>query len=101
MEQRIEQHARDFKHQDYRLLRTVPGIGKILALTILYETIDIKRFASEKDFVSYSRLVYGTNQSVITSYSIHYTKLYERERIAKCPFGTGKPVCNQCTVHSY
>jgi transposase len=41
----------------------VPGIGKILALTILYETIDIKRFPSEKDFVSYSRLVYGTNQS--------------------------------------
>ncbi len=63
MEQRIEQHARDFRHQDYRLLRTVPGIGKILALTILYETIDIKRFPSEKDFVSYCRLVYGTNQS--------------------------------------
>ncbi len=26
---------------------------------------------------------------------------YARERIAKCPFGTGKPVCNQCTVHCY
>jgi transposase len=26
MEQRIEKHARDFKQQDYRLLRTVPGI---------------------------------------------------------------------------
>ena len=24
-----------------------------------------------------------------------------RERIAKCPFGDGKPVCNQCTVHCY
>jgi transposase len=36
MEQRIEQYARDFQLQDYRLLRTVPGIGKILALTILY-----------------------------------------------------------------
>ena len=44
MEQRIEKHARDFKQQDYRLLRTAPGIGKILALTVLYETIDIKRF---------------------------------------------------------
>ena len=63
MEQRIEKHARDFKQQDYRLLRTVPGIGKILALTILYETIDIKRFPSEKDFISYSRLVCGTNES--------------------------------------
>ncbi len=63
MEQRIEKYARDFQLQDYRLLRTVSGIGKILALTILYETIDIKRFPSVKDFVSYSRLVAGTNQS--------------------------------------
>ncbi len=53
----------DFKQQDYRLLRTVPGIGKILSLTILYETIDIKRFPTEKNFVSYSRLVAGTNES--------------------------------------
>jgi len=63
MEQRIEKHARDFKQQDYRILRTAPGIGKILALTILYETINIKRFPSEKDFVSYCRLVAGTNES--------------------------------------
>ena len=63
MEQRIERHAKDFRQQDYRLLRTVPGIGRIIALTILYETIDIKRFPSPKDFVSYCRLVAGTNES--------------------------------------
>jgi len=63
MEQRIEKYAKNFQLQDYRLLRTVPGIGKILALTILYETVDIKRFSSEKNFVSYSRLVAGTNES--------------------------------------
>lgn len=63
MEQRIEQHARDYKQQEYRLLRTVPGIGKILALTILYEAIDIKRFPTVQDFVSYCRLVAGTNES--------------------------------------
>jgi len=63
MEQRIEKHAKNDQLQEYRLLRTVPGIGKILALTILYETIDIKRFPSEKDFVSYCRLVAGTNES--------------------------------------
>ena len=63
MEQRIEQHARDFNQQDYRLLRTFPGIGKILALTILYETIDIKRFESEKNYLSYCRIVYGCNES--------------------------------------
>jgi transposase len=63
MEQRIEKHARDFKQQDYALLRTVTGIGKILALTILYESIDINRFPTVKDFISYSRLVAGTNES--------------------------------------
>ena len=26
---------------------------------------------------------------------------YARERIAKCPFGQEKPVCNQCKVHCY
>lgn len=26
---------------------------------------------------------------------------YVQERIAHCPFGEGKPVCNQCTVHCY
>lgn len=26
---------------------------------------------------------------------------YAEQRIAKCPFGIRKPVCNQCTVHCY
>jgi hypothetical protein len=26
---------------------------------------------------------------------------YAQERIARCPFGDGKPVCNKCTVHCY
>ncbi len=40
----------------YRL-RSVPGIGKILALVLLYEIHDIHRFPSVQDFVSYCRLV--------------------------------------------
>ena len=35
----------------------VPGIGKILALTILYEIHDIARFERVQDFLSYARLV--------------------------------------------
>jgi hypothetical protein len=27
--------------------------------------------------------------------------MYAQERIARCPFGDGKPVCNKCTVHCY
>ena len=37
--------------------RSVPGIGKILAFTILCELHDIGRFPRVHDFLSYSRLV--------------------------------------------
>jgi len=46
----------DDPHAFHRL-RTVPGIGKILALVILYEIHDIGRFAQVGNFASYSRLV--------------------------------------------
>ena len=36
---------------------TIPGIGQILSLTLLYEIHDIGRFPSVQDFVSYARLV--------------------------------------------
>src|SRR5208282_5877061 len=43
--------------RDYTLLQTVPGIGEHLGLTILYETGDIQRFPTVKNFLSYCRLV--------------------------------------------
>ena len=46
----------------YRL-RSVHGIGKILALVILYEIHDIERFPTVQDFVSYSRLVKCAKES--------------------------------------
>ena len=47
----------------FELLQTIPGIGKILALTIFYETGDIGRFPSPKHYSSYSRVVPGIAQS--------------------------------------
>jgi transposase len=44
-------------------LRSVPGIGHTLALIILYEIHDIKRFPRVQDFVSYSRLVKCAKES--------------------------------------
>ena len=42
---------------EYEKLLTVPGIGKILAMTIMLETGDIKRFKAAGNYASYSRCV--------------------------------------------
>jgi len=41
----------------FSFLKTVPGIGQILALTIMLETGDIRRFPSVGNFASYCRCV--------------------------------------------
>lgn len=43
--------------QSYQRLLTVPGIGPVLAMTIMLETGDIGRFASVGHYASYCRLV--------------------------------------------
>lgn len=53
----IEKQARQHHYQDYVTLRSVPGIGRILALSILYEIGDIRRFERVQQFASYARLV--------------------------------------------
>jgi transposase len=48
------------KHHDANtlyLLQTVPGIGKILSLVLLYEIHQMDRFPRVQDFASYCRLV--------------------------------------------
>ena len=42
---------------EFRFLKTVPGIGPILALTMMLETGDITRFPSVGDYASYCRCV--------------------------------------------
>jgi transposase len=46
---------------EFKLLKTVVGIGHILALTIMLETGDITRFPSVGDYASYCRCV-GSNK---------------------------------------
>ena len=41
----------------FRFLKTVPGIGPILALTVMLETGEIGRFASVGNYASYCRCV--------------------------------------------
>jgi transposase len=45
------------------LLRTIPGVGKILALVILYEIHDINRFPKVGTFISYARMVKCAHES--------------------------------------
>ena len=57
IENHLERRAKQHDSQAYHRLKTVPGIGKVLALTILYEIHDIDRFPRVQNFLSYARLV--------------------------------------------
>lgn len=57
LELAVLRQARVHDPNAFRLLTTLPGIGRVLGLTILYEIHDIRRFPSVQDFASYSRLV--------------------------------------------
>jgi transposase len=57
------------------LLRTVPGIGEILSLVLLYEMHDIQRFPRVQDFVSYCRLVKCAKESAGKRYGTSGTKI--------------------------
>jgi transposase len=54
------------KEQDaesFHLLRSIPGVGKVLAMSILYEVHDIARFPTVQDFASYARLIRCARES--------------------------------------
>jgi len=53
----IVREAKRHNADAFHRLRSVPGIGKVLALTILYEIHDITRFDRVQEFASYARLV--------------------------------------------
>jgi transposase len=49
--------------QAYQRLRSVPGVGPVLALVMLYEIHDIRRFPEVGPFLSYARLVRCAHES--------------------------------------
>jgi len=63
LELHITRTAKVHDPNAFHRLRSVPGIGKILALVILYEIHDISWFPSVGDFVSYCRLVKCAKES--------------------------------------
>jgi transposase len=63
LEWHIEKTAKQHDYHTLMLLRSVPGVGQILALVILYEIHDIRRFPRVQDFSSYARLIKPKKES--------------------------------------
>jgi transposase len=59
----LVRRARVDDPQAYQRLQTIPGVGKILALVLLYELHDVHRFPDVRNFVSYCRLVRPKHES--------------------------------------
>jgi len=63
LEQDIIQSAKAHDPGAYALLKTIPGVGRIIALNLLYEIENIDRFPRVQNFASYSRLVKCAKES--------------------------------------
>jgi transposase len=74
MELHIVKAAKQHNAQTLYRLQTVPGIGKILRLVLLYEIHDIQRFPRVQEFVSYCRLVKCRKESAGKRYGTAGTK---------------------------
>jgi transposase len=63
LERYIVQMAKHHDANVFYRLRSIPGVGKMLALVRLYEIHDIHRFPRVQEFVSYCRLVKCAKES--------------------------------------
>ena len=67
--------AKAHNAQIFYRLRSIPGVGKILALVLLYEIHAIHRFPRVQEFVSYCRLVKCAKESAGKRYGTSGTKI--------------------------
>lgn len=63
LERQIRSQAKIHDRKAFNLLMTIPGVGEVLALIILYEMHNLARFKSVQQFSSYCRLVRCERQS--------------------------------------
>jgi transposase len=63
LEQELALMAKDHDAFAYHLLRSIPGVGRILTLILLYEIEDVNRFPRVNEFLSYARLVKAQKSS--------------------------------------
>ncbi len=75
LEHELSLTAKVHDADSYFRIRSIPGIGRILGLVILYEIQDINRFPSVQDFVSYCRLVKSQKESAGKRYGTSGKKI--------------------------
>lgn len=75
VERFLEKNAKADDYSSFMLLQSVPGIGAILALVILFEIHTMDRFPKVQNFVSYARLVKCKKESAGKSYGTSGAKI--------------------------
>ena len=71
----LTRKAKVHSQDSFHLLRSIPGVGKVLSMTILYEIHDIARFDRVQEFASYSRLVKCEKSSAGKKYGTSGAKI--------------------------
>lgn len=95
LELHLEQSAKVDDAQAFYRLRTIPGVGRILAMTMLYETHDINRFPRVGQFLSDCRLVRGSHTSAGKSYCSPGKKIGNAH--LKWAFSEAVPLLKRCS----
>ena len=90
----LERTAKLDDPQNFFRLQTIPGVGRILAMTMLYEIYDIKRFPTVGKFLSYCRLVKGSHTSAGKSYGSPGKKIGNAH--LKWAFSEAVPLLKRC-----
>lgn len=75
LEAHLIRNVRVHDPRNWYRLRSVPGIGEVLGLVMLYEIQDIERFPGVQDFCSYARLVKCAKQSAGKNYGYSGNKI--------------------------
>jgi len=68
LERELDRIATGHDPVNLALIKSIPGVGRILGLVMLYEIENIARFPREQDFASYCRLVKPAKESNGKSY---------------------------------
>lgn len=75
IESKVLKAAKHFDPQLLGFLKSIPGVGDILALTFIFEIDDINRFPKVQNFVSYCRVVKCQRESAGKKYASKNTKI--------------------------